>query len=124
MYDILYGQSLDQQRLGYDVLGERYHQVELYRTDRAFMPMNAEVSPRFAIRFPELANTFDNLHMLHDLVNDILATRGLTEAQRDGQIRRAIWMVLDSTHRGEAAGRKVAAGLHDHRHPEGMPGMA
>ena len=123
MYDVLYGQSLPQQRRAYEVLGGRYHAVELYRTDRAFMPMNAEVSPRFALRFPELANTFDNLHMLHDLVNDILATPGLTDVERDGQIRRAVWLVLDSTHRGETTGRMVSAGLHDHRHPEGMPGM-
>ena len=39
-----------------------------------FMPMTAELSPSFAARYPEIANIFDNLHMLHDNISDILAS--------------------------------------------------
>ena len=39
-----------------------------------FMPLTAELSPRFAARYPELANIFDNLHMLHDNISDILTS--------------------------------------------------
>jgi len=39
-----------------------------------FMPLTAELSPAFAARYPEIANIFDNLHMLHDNISDILAS--------------------------------------------------
>jgi hypothetical protein len=107
MYDALYRKTLGQQRAVYtEVIGPRYHETELYKTDRPFMPMFAEVSPVFAARFPRLANIFDNLHMLHDLVNDILATEGMTEAQKGQQIKRAIWMV--SAERTAARSRATA----------------
>jgi hypothetical protein len=122
MYDNLYGLNLSQQKRSYDVVGERYHSTELKRTDRPFMPMFAEVSPRFAARFPKIANAFDNLHMLHDMVNDILATSWMSEAQKEQQITRAIWMVSAQAHAGEKPGDHKA-GLHDHRFMEGMPGM-
>ena len=37
-----------------------------------FMPMTPEAAPEFARRFPEAAAIFDNLHMLHDNVDDVL----------------------------------------------------
>jgi hypothetical protein len=37
------------------------------------MPMAHTISPRFLAEFPEIANTFDNLHSFHDIYNDILA---------------------------------------------------
>ncbi|NOT94967.1 MAG: hypothetical protein HOP00_01475 [Nitrospira sp.] len=42
-----------------------------------FMPLTAELSPAFAARYPEIANIFDNLHMLHDNISDILASEQL-----------------------------------------------
>ncbi|WP_173043873.1 hypothetical protein [Nitrospira sp. KM1] len=39
-----------------------------------FMPMTAELSPRFAAEYPAIANIFDNLHMMHDTISDILVT--------------------------------------------------
>jgi hypothetical protein len=49
-----------------------------------FMPLTAELSPQFAARYPELANIFDNLHMLHDNISDILTSELLPtwEAKR------------------------------------------
>ncbi len=49
-----------------------------------FMPLTAELSPKFAARYPEVANIFDNLHMLHDNISDILASERLPsyEAKR------------------------------------------
>lgn len=38
-----------------------------------FMPMMYEAAPEFSSRFPEAAAIFDNLHMLHDNVDDILS---------------------------------------------------
>lgn len=38
------------------------------------MPMTAAVAPRFAGRYPEAAIIFDNLHGLHDVIADVLAS--------------------------------------------------
>ncbi|BAU65004.1 unknown protein [Stanieria sp. NIES-3757] len=124
MYDLLYGKTLEQQQQAYEQMGKQYHEVELYRTDRPFMPMFAEVSPRFAARFPEIANTFDNLHMLHDMVNDALASEWMSEKQQEEQIQRAIWLVMAANHEGMEAGKTYGDDkLHDHRFMAGMPGM-
>jgi hypothetical protein len=125
MYDLLYtSRTTDDMRMQYAVVGKRYREVELYKTDRDFMPMFAELSPTFSRRFPELANAFDNLHMLHDLVNDILASDWMSEREKEDQIKRAIWMLVDDPHRGEKPGDfKSGDFLHDHRFMEGQPGM-
>ncbi len=49
-----------------------------------FMPLTAEYSPSFAAAYPEIANIFDNLHMLHDNISDILTSERLPtwEAKR------------------------------------------
>jgi hypothetical protein len=49
-----------------------------------FMPLTADLSPMFAARYPDVANIFDNLHMLHDNISDILASDQLPtwEAKR------------------------------------------
>lgn len=39
-----------------------------------FMPMTAELSPKFVAEYPDIANIFDNLHMMHDTISDILTT--------------------------------------------------
>jgi hypothetical protein len=58
-----------------------------------FMPLTAEYSPSFAARYPEIAAIFDNLHMLHDNISDIL-TSGLLPTW---EAKRAeIYRVVDS----------------------------
>ena len=49
-----------------------------------FMPLTAEYSPSFAAACPEIASIFDNLHMLHDNISDILTSELLPtwEAKR------------------------------------------
>jgi len=124
MYDTLYGKTLPEQRAAYARVGKRYHEVELYRTDRPFMPMFAEVSPKFAKKYPQISNTFDNLHMLHDMVNDILASDWMSEVQKKAQIKRAIWMVSADAHKGMKPGNfKPGDPMHDHRFMPGIPGM-
>lgn len=122
-YDMLFRVPAKDQAAQYDVLGDRYHEAELTKTDREFMPMTAELSPRFAKRFPAIANSFDNLHMLHDNVNDILAQEGMSEGEKQKQVMIAVTRVLASTHEGEAAGAGAAGTLHDHRHAPSQPGM-
>lgn len=56
-----------------------------------FMPLTAEYSPNFAKAYPEIANIFDNLHMLHDNISDILTSEQLPtwEAKR-AEIHRIV----------------------------------
>jgi hypothetical protein len=126
MHDLGYGKTTAQINADYEAMGKQYHEVELYRTDRPFMPMFAETSPRFAAKFPEIANVSDNLHMLHDMVNDILASDWMSDAQKREQITRAMFIVSADAHRECKAGedRGVIDGVsHDHRFMPGMPGM-
>jgi hypothetical protein len=56
-----------------------------------FMPLTAELSPAFAVRYPELANIFDNLHMLHDNISDILTSELLpTWTEKRAEIYRLV----------------------------------
>lgn len=70
--------------------------------DWTFMPLTAELSPVFAAQYPEIANIFDNLHMLHDNISDILASELLPtwEAKRT-EIYRLVntyyWASADAT---------------------------
>ncbi len=58
-----------------------------------FMPLTAELSPVFAAAYPEIANIFDNLHMLHDNISDILASETLVTWEAK---RAEIYRVLES----------------------------
>jgi hypothetical protein len=48
----------------------------------SIMPMTAAIAPRFAARYPEAAIIFDNLHALHDVVSDILASPTIPPAKK------------------------------------------
>jgi hypothetical protein len=47
--------------------------------------------------------------MLHDMVNDILASDGMTEKQKQQAVKQAIWMVSAEAHKGEKPGESPAA---------------
>src|SRR5204863_139621 len=61
------------------------------------MPLAAAVSPRFSDRYPEAAIVFDNLHSLHDVVADILASPLIAAGDKRSAILRAIRTFQDST---------------------------
>jgi hypothetical protein len=46
------------------------------------MPMSAAIAPHFTSRYPEAAAIFDNLHALHDVVSDILASSDLSRSAK------------------------------------------
>lgn len=67
-----------------------------------FMPMTGELSPKFAEENPEIANTFDNLHMMHDTISDILVSELLpTWEEKRKEIYRVTrayyWASADAT---------------------------
>ena len=63
----------------------------------ATMPMSAAVAPRFAARYPDAAIIFDNLHALHDVVSDILASDRVTRAEKRAAILAAAAAYRDRT---------------------------
>jgi hypothetical protein len=61
------------------------------------MPMTAAVAPLFADRYPEAAIIFDNLHGMHDVISDILASPAVPRSRKRAEILRAGAAYRDST---------------------------
>jgi hypothetical protein len=61
------------------------------------MPMTAEVSPRFAAAHPRAAAIFDNLHIMHDIISDILAQPDWTRGEKRAEILRQMDEMRDGT---------------------------
>lgn len=54
------------------------------------MLLSREIMPRYSMMSPESANIFDNLHMLHGIVYDILAYEGWTTDQKREELYRVV----------------------------------
>jgi hypothetical protein len=63
----------------------------------ATMPMTAEVSPRFAELHPRAAAIFDNLHMLHDIISDVLAQPAWSATEKREMILAQLEEMRDGT---------------------------
>ena len=63
----------------------------------AVMPMSAAVAPAFSTRYPEAAIIFDNLHSLHDVVADVLASPKVPRSQKRPVILAAAARYRDDT---------------------------
>lgn len=76
VYDVLSAaQGLAAKQKAVEPILLTYHRyLEAPPIQWTFMPMTAELSPRFAKQHPEIANIFDNLHMMHDTISDILVS--------------------------------------------------
>jgi hypothetical protein len=55
------------------------------------MPMTSAIAPRFSERHPRAAAIFDNLHMMHDIISDIL----VADTVPHGKKREVIYAQLD-----------------------------
>jgi hypothetical protein len=84
------------------------------------MPMTAVVAPTFARRHPRAAAIFDNLHMMHDIISDVLASDAVpTERKRAviyeqlAELRNATGNTMSAEewwHMGEHMGGAAAMG--------------
>jgi hypothetical protein len=63
----------------------------------AEMPMSPAIAPTFTRHYPEFAAIFDNLHSLHDVVSDVLASPSVKERDKRAAILLAISRYRDST---------------------------
>ncbi len=61
------------------------------------MPMTAAVAPGFSARHPRAAIIFDNLHMMHDIISDILIAPSIPAGDKAGAIREQLAEFRDST---------------------------
>jgi hypothetical protein len=79
----------------------------------SMMPMTPAVAPRFAARYPEAAIIFDNLHSMHDVVSDILASPLIPRGRKRAAILLAATRYRDSTSFviTEAAWRQMASDM-------------
>jgi mono/diheme cytochrome c family protein len=78
VYDVqLLGDVKKQQELMPKVIAFYHGYLRRPPVEWQFMPMMPEAAPNFAKQFPEAAAIFDNLHMLHDNFDDILARADL-----------------------------------------------
>ena len=55
-----------------------------------YMPLTAEVAPRFSKMFPAAAHIFDTLHMMHDITNDIMVDENLSRAEKEAESNRML----------------------------------
>ncbi|NOT09340.1 MAG: hypothetical protein HOP28_14180 [Gemmatimonadales bacterium] len=61
------------------------------------MPMTAAVAPAFAARHQRAAIIFDNLHMMHDIISDILASDKVPANRKAREIEVALGEFRDGT---------------------------
>lgn len=61
------------------------------------MPMTTAVAPAFSARYPEAAIIFDNLHSMHDVVSDILASPKVPQNRKRDEILKAASWYRDRT---------------------------
>ena len=73
---LLAGRTEDEQQTGVAAAVARFRQMLESPPSRMprVMPMTAAVAPTFARRYPEAAMIFDNLHGMHDVISDVLAS--------------------------------------------------
>ena len=93
------------------------------------MPLTAEIAPRFTRLFPAAAHIFDNLHMMHDVVNDIMADQSFSRSEKEQEIERMRLNMMFAgqdtvTVPGMPAGEKHAMRPGSMRVPTQLPGGA
>jgi len=63
----------------------------------AIMPMTPAIAPKFSERHPRAAAIFDNLHMMHDIISDILSADAVPHRRKREAIYRQLDELRDST---------------------------
>ena len=61
------------------------------------MPMTSAVAPRFSAAHPRAAVIFDNLHMMHDIISDILTADAIPHDRKGPMIDDQLDKLQDST---------------------------
>lgn len=123
-YDVqLMGDAAKQRELLKRVIAHYHGYLRSPPVEWRFMPMIHEASPEFSRRFPEAAAIFDNLHMLHDNIDDVLVRPDLYPSLKDK--REAILKILSIyLHRNHSSeDQYVAFHGHDMKKMATQPGV-
>jgi len=124
VYDVLAGASdlASKKEVVRPILTTYHGYLEQPPVQWTFMPLTADLSPKFAARYPEIAHIFDNLHMLHDNISDILVSDLFPtwEAKRE-----EIYRILDSYYlaSADATNPMIIKGGEMKHDMKGMKGM-
>jgi hypothetical protein len=96
---LLVGRTMDERQTGVTATVARFRQMLENAPENMprLMPMTAAVAPRFAERYPEAAIIFDNLHGMHDVISDVLASPEVPRDRKRAEILRAAERYRDAT---------------------------
>lgn len=96
---LIVGRTREERQAGVSAAVARFRQMmtDPPRTLPYQMPMTSVISPQFATRYPELAIIFDNLHSMHDVISDILASERVPRDRKREEILRAAARFRDDT---------------------------
>jgi len=96
---LIAGRTPDQRKAGVQAAVARFWQM-LENPPRSMphvMPMTATVAPEFTRRHPRAAAIFDNLHMMHDIISDILAADTVPQGDKRDVIYGVLAEFRDTT---------------------------
>jgi hypothetical protein len=90
---LIEGQTPAERKAGVDAALARFWSMLEDPPSRmpALMPMTSAIAPRFSERHPRAAAIFDNLHMMHDIISDVLTADTIPHDQK----RKVIYDQLD-----------------------------
>jgi hypothetical protein len=96
---LMVGRNLDERQTGVTATVTRFRQMLENAPENMprLMPMTGAVAPTFAERYPEAAIIFDNLHSMHDVISDILASPKVSREKKREEIVRAAERYRDDT---------------------------
>ncbi|HEU4723022.1 MAG TPA: hypothetical protein VFS59_16795 [Gemmatimonadaceae bacterium] len=96
---LLVAESMDARRAGVHATTRRFFQMleDAPRNMPRMMPMTPAIAPTFTARYPEIAIIFDNLHGMHDVISDILASPKVQKNRKRAEILLAAGRYRDST---------------------------
>jgi ketosteroid isomerase-like protein len=96
---LIIAQTADERQTGVTAAVSRFWQMLEDPPNQMprIMPMTAAVAPEFARRYPEAAIIFDNLHSMHDVISDILASPEVPREKKRQEILTAAARYRDGT---------------------------
>ena len=87
---MLQARSRAEAKAGVGAAIARFWQMVHQERYPATMPMASAIAPEFSRRHPRAAIIFDNLHMMHDIISDVLASPMIPEGRKREMIYRQL----------------------------------
>jgi hypothetical protein len=96
---LMVGRTMNERQVGVTAAVTRFRQMLVNAPENMprVMPMTAAIAPTFAARYPEAAIIFDNLHGMHDVISDILASPEVPRGRKREEILTAARRYRDDT---------------------------